>query len=336
MEWIALCLLFASSMLLSGAAAKNDTIYFIEDELSTYSFSCPPAHLVGLSADHKSLLFYDIKKQQLIMSKDLPLPGQLIQSSNDGSLHVVTHDSYVTIVKDYKLKTYSVPIIESSSIVIVRELVCITPDSHSEETAAFMCLNVNNASDDWHGCGNYEDVDGQAYINEAKGWVYIYTSREMRRFKLLSDHECLESIDSGGENNYDSSEPLGFSYDGSRVFLYNGMTLTADFSKPRGDFNASNNLYYYNYFSQSSLLPHNVAGIRTDVNDTVYLYGWPYLMPVANTAKSIPIPSQASAFGAKEVHVCDDLIAGVNTTYVVANYMLANGATKTAVVTLKY
>lgn len=49
---------------------------------------------------------------------------------------------------------------------------------------------------------------------------------------------------------------LWFSYDGSRIFLDDEMTLFASDDdndmKPHGDFNASYEQYYYNYFSQSS------------------------------------------------------------------------------------
>ena len=41
------------------------------------------------------------------MSKDLPLPGQLIQSFVDGKIHTVTHDGYVTIVENYMSKRYT-------------------------------------------------------------------------------------------------------------------------------------------------------------------------------------------------------------------------------------
>ena len=138
-------------MLQYGTSLKqNETIYILGNILSTYSFSCPPGQLVGLSADRMTLLFYDVVKRQLVMSRDLPLQGQLIQSSIDGSLHVVTHDSYVTIVENYELKTYPVPVIKASSVIILKDLVCITPTI--ENSAAFLCFNVKNDSDRWHAC----------------------------------------------------------------------------------------------------------------------------------------------------------------------------------------
>ena len=321
---------------LMKTSAQNDTVYWIEEEISAYSFTCSPApQLVGLSANNKSVLFYNIEKGQLTMSKDLPLPGQLIQSSDDGSLHAITHDSYVTIVKGEKLKTYPVSAIKSSSIVIVKDLVCITPTTSSIDDITFMCLNARKVFDKWHACrsSTFNDNSNPAYLNAAKGWVFL--SGQMNAYNLSNADDCLESM-GNYDNEYGQGDPLWFSYDGSRIFLANGQSLTADESpQPHGDFNASYQLYDYNYFSQSSIQPYNIAGIRSDVNDTVYLYSWPYLMPIPGLAKSVPVTSQGMVGGAEEVHVCDDTTTGRNTTYVVVKYSF-NGVSKTAVVTLKY
>ena len=323
---------------LMKTSAQNDTVYWIEEEISAYSFTCSPApQLVGLSANNKSVLFYNIEKGQLTMSKDLPLPGQLIQSSDDGSLHAITHDSYVTIVKGEKLKTYPVSAIKSSSIVIVKDLVCVTLEiSPSISDDTFLCLDTKNASDKWHECamGIISGMgDNAAYLNVANDWVYV--SDGLQPFKLTSARDCLQIV-ANYENDYGNGEKLWFSYDGLRMFLSNGMSLTAN-ERPQshGDFNASFRLYDYNYFSQSSIQPYNIAGIRSDVNDTVYLYSWPYLMPIPGLAKSVPVTSQGMVGGAEEVHVCDDTTTGRNTTYVVVKYSF-NGVSKTAVVTLKY
>ena len=89
----------------------------------------------------------------------------------------------------------------------------------------------------------------------------------------------------------------------------------------------------YNYFSQSSSPPYNIAGIRTDINNTLHYYSWPYLMPTAsNSARSIPLPSEAKAVGARQVHICDT--DGTDVTYVIAEYSYYIGAPKTGVVTL--
>ncbi len=78
---------------------------------------------------------------------------------------------------------------------------------------------------------------------------------------------------------------IWYSYDGSRIFLDNGLTLTAS-STPQtdmqvhGDFNSSYTKYQYNWFSQSGNSPYLIAGLRSDLNDTVLYYTWPHLLLV--------------------------------------------------------
>ena len=187
----------------------------------------------------------------------------------------------------------------------------------------------------------YQVEQGLAFVDSAKDWVYV-NSQGLQKYKLSKDRHCLESVNSGNMNHFFTygdyrADQLWFPYDGSRMFLYDGMTLFASDDdndmKPHGDFNASYEQYYYNYFSQSSLPPYNIAGIRTDINNTVHYYGWPYLMPIANnSARSIPLPSEARAVGAKEVHICDT--GGTDVTYVIVEYSYYVGTPDTGVVTL--
>ena len=312
---------------------QNDSFYILKEELAVYSFSCPPSgQLVGLSADRMTMLYYDLEKQQLAMSKDLPLPGQLIQSSMDGKLQVITHDSYVTIVDNYEQKTYPVPAIKASSIVIVKDLVCITP-SIEENSPSFICFNLKNSSDRWHGCRGGYDEDSQGFVDSAKSWVYTLGSQ---KYHLSENGECLEVVSDNTGDGF-NGDRLWFSYDGSRIFLNNGMTLFASDDdndmQPHGDFNASYEQYYYNYFSQSSIPPYDIAAIRTDLNSTIHYYSWPYLMPIANSTASIPIPPQARAAAAEEVHMCD--VGGKSVTYMLVKYGFLGGTTKTGVVILK-
>ena len=329
-----LSVLLVSLAIQSGASTvmKNDSIYILKEELSAYSFSCPPGQLVGLSADRMKMLFYDLEKQKLVMSKDLPLPGQLIQSSMDGKLQVITHDSYVTIVENYEQKTYPVQAINASSILIVKDLVCITP--WIEDSPSFICFNIKNSSDRWHGCHGYyynEDIEG--FVDSAKSWVYTLY---LQKYNLSKNGECLESV---GYNRYRDihGDQLWFSYDGSRIFLSNGMTLYASDDdndmQHHGDFNASYKEYYYKYFSQSSIPPYNIAAIRTDHSSTIYYYSWPYLMPIANSTAYIPIPPQAREGGAEEVYMCN--VGGKSVTYVLVKYAFLDGTTKTGVIFLK-
>lgn len=324
----------------------TESIYLIEEELSTYSFSClnwPTGQLVALSADRKSLLFYDIERQQLRMTKHLPMPGQLIQSSKDGSLHVVTHNSYVTLAQagNSELKVYPTSTTRASSVVIMEGLVCITPGMG--RSATFLCLNIRNESNKWRKCDGYK-YGLRGFADTAKGWVYtLCPGSDMNKFKPTSDQDCLESVQSHSnhlhsqvsDNDYGDHQ-IWFSYDGSRMFLNTGRALAASDDpdkdmKTIGYFNASNSLYYYNYISERSFPPYDIAGIRTDVGNTIYYYNGGSLMPVPDSGKPLPIPPQATSVHAEEVHICD--ITFVNVTYIVAKYGFPDGSIKTGVIT---
>lgn len=131
---------------------------------------------------------------------------------------------------------------------------------------------------------------------------------------------------------YDYGQHLWFVYDGSRIFLENGLTLTASNDEmdmePHGDFNASYETYHYSYFSQSSEYPNIIAGIRSDINSTINYYTWPYLKPIKT--KSIPTPPQGKVNGATQVHICGETY----TTYAVVKYTFSDGTTKIGVVSL--
>lgn len=125
---------------------------------------------------------------------------------------------------------------------------------------------------------------------------------------MSPDRQCLSSknyfVDTYGEQ-------LWFSYDGSRIFLDTGLTLTSSNDdsdmQPHGDFNSSHGMYEYLYFSQSSKSPYNIVGIRKDLNDTIFYYSWQYLNFV--NSEPIPPPPQGRIYGAEEVHVCDRINA---------------------------
>ena len=98
--------------------------------------------------------------------------------------------------------------------------------------------------------------------------------------------------------------------------------------KSHGDFNSSYGMYQYNFFSQSSTFPYVIAGVRSDLNHTIYYYSWPYLNPVRSV--HIPDAPQGKAIGAKEVHICDK----ISTTYAMVKYKFSGDGTKLVVVTL--
>lgn len=319
----------------SALHTNNNRTYIISEDLYTYIFSCASGQLVALSADKKSLLYYDVEQQSLTTSIDLPLPGELLQLSADGRYVAVTHDSYISLVSNHHaLKTYPITVVEASSIVIIKELACLIPAF--DQWTNIMCLNMRNGSTST--CDYSIYAGNLAFTNTAKGWVYSVdqglSPQSMHKFNVSSKSQCLEYIhDNSDFGTYEFGEHLWFSCDGNRIFLQSGLTLFSSDDKldmkPHGDFNSSYESYQYSYFSQSPT-SGIIAGIRSDVNDTIYYYTSPYLQPMGS--EKIPAPPQGAFNGAEEVHVCGKSDT-TDATYIIVKYIFPGEVTKIGVVT---
>lgn len=326
----------------------TNSIFLINiTDVYSYTYSCSINQLVALSADQKSLLFYDIEKLKspTPTSVNLPLPGELFAISADGQRVVVTHDSYLSVVRNHghrhDIKTYPISVVQASSVMIIEELVCLVPAF--DQWVYIQCLNMDNGATCT--CNNDVYAGGLGFADTAKNWVYVIdqelSPQSMHKYNLSSGQStgaktrCLEYLhDNPDFGTYNYGQHLWFSYDGSRIFLENGLTLSASDDnldmKPHGDFNSSYETYQYSYFSQSTKNPNIIAGIRSDANNTVYYYTWPYLSLITSKTTVIPAPPHAKANGAQEVHICDDL----ETTYAVVKYIFSNSTTKIGVVGL--
>ena len=297
--------------------------------------------LVALSADQKTLLFYDVEKQlPSPTSVNLPLPGELFGMSADGKRVAVAHDSYVSIVENSnRVKTYPVAVVQASSIMLVEELVCLLPAF--DQWTYIECLNMDSGATCT--CTNLVYAGSLGFVNTAKNWVYVVdqgvSPQSMHKYNVSRQPDGESQYLNYVHNNpdfgtYDYGQRLWFSYDGSRIFLESGLTLTASNDeldmKPHGDFNASYETYQYSYFSQSSEYPNIIAGIRRDINTTINYYSWPYLKPIESKTTSIPTPPQGKVNGATEVHVCGE----TGTTYAVVKYTFSDSTNKIGVVTL--
>ena len=317
-------------------------------DVYSYTYSCSIDQLVALSADQKSLLFYDIEKPELPTptSVNLPLPGELFALSVDGKRVVVTHDSYVSVVLNHghmhSIKTYPISVVQASSVMIIEELVCLVPAF--DQWMYIQCLNMDNGATCT--CNNDIYAGGLGFVDTTKNWVYVIDQgldpQSMHKYNVSSARQstgaktrCLEYLhDNPDFGTYDYGQRLWFSYDGSQIFLENGLTLTASNDnldmKPGGNFNSSYETYQYSYFSQSYKNPNVIAGIRSDANNTIYYYTWPYLSPITSKTTVIPAPPHGKANGAQEVHICDDL----DITYAVVKYTFSDGTTKIGVIGL--
>lgn len=327
---VAVCVIVQCSALHEKSADK--TIYMIEEELYTYIFSCASGQFIGLSADQRTLLFYDIKKQLPDpVSVSLPLPGYLVQLTADGkSVAVVQSTSYVTIVRvcDHNATTLLLDVDGVSSMALVEGLVCLFP-AFNQQNPWVQIKCWKTGSFDTKTCKGNVYGGSNAYVNTVKGWVYLEEDNMWHKFKVSAG--CLASqAHSNLGAHWHLPQRVWFSYDGTRIFLESGSTLTSsdDYSDltPRGDFNGSYDTWHYSYFSQSSKHPNTIAGIRSDMNHTVYYYSWPNLMPIGS--KPIPVPPGSKTYGAEEVHICDE----TDTVYAIVKF--AGNKTRIGVVTL--
>ena len=320
---------------LQCSALQKDQILMINDELQSYVFNCASGQLVALSADKKSIFFfYDIIDNQVSSpdSVPLPLPGLMFKVSEDGKHVAVAHDSYLSIIKKtisgHSVTTHPNNIAEPFSMVIVNNLVCIITQ--------WQCFNMESNKTCSPKNAFSADGDGYASTNIVKDWVYMpnlgISPQSLYKFNVSSKTHCLEYVQDTGFYDYDYGRYLWFSYDGSRIFLDSGLTLASSDDdsdmKPHGDFNSSYDTYTYSYFSQSSKPPYLIAGIRTDLNDTVFYYDWPYLNPVKS--EKIPVPPEGQMNGAEEIHNCDD----TSMTYLIVKYWVS-GSIKLGIVIRK-
>ena len=311
-------------------ALQDKKILMINEQLQSYAFSCASGQLVGISSDQNSTLFYDVANQvSTPIAVTLPLrDGKILKVSPDGRAVAVANLSHIAIIKKtssggHNVTTHHTYLRGIYSLVIIKELACTIPWS--------VCFNIENNKL----CGPRQILNiGYGFANVAKGSVYALGIIEpsLNKLNISEETQCLEYVSDAGVTPYDYGQNLWFSYDGSRIFLDGGLTLTSSSDdsdmEPHGDFNSSYNTYRYSYFSQTSKFPYYIAGIRTDVKERVFYYDWPYLNPIRS--ETIPVPPQGQIISAEEVHICDE----IGTTFVIVKYSLS-GRTKLGIVISK-
>ena len=239
---------------------------------------------------------------------------------------VITHDSYVSVIKDLGLmKTTPISVVEPSSLVVVENLACLLPAF--DQWTNIVCLNTTSYKTKT--C-SYSIYAGSVAFVSVKNWVYMLDQEldPQSMYRLAVANDCLIYIRTNpvfGEYNFGSH--IWYSYDSSRIFLDNGLTLTASSDsqldmKDHGDFNSSYAQYKYNWFAQLDNYPYLIAGLRSDMNNTLDFYSWPYLQPTAATP--IPLPGKAtSIYKSEQVHYCQRVL--VFCTYKTSSGTLETG-----------
>ena len=304
-------LLIAFSVMDGVGKQKMQSVYLLGHHFEQYMFSCTTGMIAGLSQDRKSILFYNIPKQHFVGEVKLPLPGQLLKWSSDGDRLVIVHDSYMSVLQNGVLKTTPMPVVQSSTLVVVNELACVIP---AFDWWVIVCMNTTTLQ--IKVCPYQIYPGALAFVDDVKQWVYAVDQdlkpQFMYKFNVLDG--CLNFI----EINPHFGKHLWFSNNGSRIFLDNGLTLTAS-SNPQtdmmahGNFNSSHGTYSYKWFSQSEKDPYLIAGLRADMNDTVVYYSWPHLKPIVS--KEIPILENTVQSSSEQVHICNGGNVYVFSTY---------------------
>ena len=170
----------------------------------------------------------------------------------------------------------------------------------------------------------------RAFVS-VKNWVYVLGDGDQLE-KFVGSSTCLYLTDhTNPDLGYDFGEHIWYSYDGSRIFLDNGLTLTASSDSDtdmevHGDFNSSYAQYSYTWFAQSGNFPYLIAGLRTYISGTLNFYSWPYLQP--NGTRPIPLPTKNAIgiYKSEQVHYCLE-----NSVLVFSVYELLNGVFETGI-----
>ena len=317
-----------SSLIGNSLQSEQDKVFLLGHQFDQYDFSCRNKLFAALSEDKLSVLFYDVLNQSLVKEEKLNLQGQLLKWSLEQDVLVIAHDSYVTVlhISTGQMKTISTPVVFTASLVVVDGLACLFP-TYGQWTNV-VC--VNTATLEVKTCA-YSIYEGNVAATSVNNWVYSVdedlSPQSMYRFIVANG--CLNyTRQNPNFGQYSYGQHIWYSYDGSRIFLDNGLTLTASADPqtdmtPHGDFDSSYGEYNYNWFAQSIDSPYTIAGLRSDQNVTLNLYSWPYL--TANGTRAIPLPKNATGiYENEQVQYCLDSIL-VFTTYSMPGGVLETG-----------
>lgn len=194
------------------------------------------------------------------------------------------------------------------------------------------------------GSHGYADV---AHPKQQLAFVIDPDKQTIQSFKI--DNDCVSLVRTSPTGNYGNS--LWFSYEGSRAFLQNGLTLGADdFSRMGTLGGVAVGQYEYKWVSQlynTELLNHGkhhdvnsterdrdeisdsvqakrlrrfqdekerpIMTLRNDVMDKVFYYTWPELK--ANGTEAIPVPSGYTMIQPISLQYCQPDFAYAMVTY---------------------
>ena len=165
------------------------------------------------------------------------------------------------------------------------------------------------------GSHGYSDIRPQTQL------AYIVTPDNETVMKFNVSNDCLTLVSKISENRYG---PMWFSYDGSRLFLNNGLTLIALNLEGASTFGGEHvGVSRYSSISQlyrqASVLGESdkpkwpIMTLRNDVKNLVYYFTWNDLM--SNGTDAIPSPTGYSIVRPISLQYCQEDFAYALVTY---------------------
>ena len=148
---------------------------------------------------------------------------------------VIVHDSYMSVVHiaSGEIKTTPMPVIQSSSLVVVAELACVIPSF--DQWTNIVCMSITTFQ--VKTCPYLIYAGGLAFVDTIKEWVYAVDQdlEPQSMYKFTASDGYLHYMRTNPDfGEYTFGNHLWFSYNGSVIFLDNGLTLAAS-SNPQTD-----------------------------------------------------------------------------------------------------
>lgn len=319
--------------LLPLSCAQPYGVMVLGEYYKEYTFTCNSGLFIGLTANKTRMDAFSPTEGIPLVRQKLPYPGEIVGISPDENFGaiVVVHNSYITRLAGYPLRTWPVPVEQATSLVLLGKSACLVGNSAPSVTMNITCVDLLTGS--YKVCAASVTGPVWAGTNVPKNWVYRIDSASdvMSKYGLVNG--CLEFIRSRDLSSYGlhgKVRKMWFSFDGSRIFLENGLTLDATDEPPtdmqsHGYIN-SQEQNWYNWFYEPHENARHIAGLRKDKPGSVFYFSWPSLQQVNQS--TIPVMKNGELLDSQQVYYCDGYSGQ---TLVAAQYQVPHSGKETGV-----
>ncbi|XP_065197888.1 uncharacterized protein LOC135829407 [Sycon ciliatum] len=304
----------------SPVEPQLDTVWLLSVNYTSYAYSPIKDRLLALHPGGLAVDELDLATRTVAKTYPMPIPGYRISIGKTGRYVSVVHNSYITFIDVVAetLQTENFPYAD----VPVDGLVVDLTEEH--ETCAWIhfrqgggyvgeivCVNpVNGNATKCYQAGAYGYTtttlgtsDGKCvYGLTSSGYIAKYRVPDVTRSPIATPR-CPYFLRSVVPNwgNYYTPNSAWFSYDNSRIFLNNGLTLSAssDQTEDLQEHGAFNGSFYEQYIywvdQDRKLTTHPVVALqriyaRGEFKLHVIKYSWPYLKAMGSPI-DIPVPT---------------------------------------------